>query len=83
MIEMLFCLYDRVAKRHLPPFQQPNNDTCARSLRGAVQSDQHLAKNHQDFDVVFLGTYDLVTGEIVPTHEHFATLTSFVVRVAE
>lgn len=77
MPKMLLCsLYDRVAQGYLQPFQQPNVETAKRSLRAALQQDQHLARNHQDLDVFLLGEFDTDSGDITPRKQHLFTLTS-------
>lgn len=72
----LISLYDRVAQKHLPIWQADNELTAKRALAGALKSDQHLALNHQDFDVMCVGDFDLVEGSIIHTYTHICTLSS-------
>lgn len=73
---IIYNLFDRVAGKHLPLWLAENDDTARRALKGALESDQNLSKNHQDYDVFSLGDFDHSTGIIVPHRKHCFTLTS-------
>jgi len=72
----IYCLFDRVAQKHLPMWQAENTATAQRALTGALAQDPQLSKNHQDYDVIHLGNYDLTTGVITPERTHLCTLTT-------
>lgn len=59
----IFTIYDRVATRYSELVLHPNQASAERWFNQVMEKSQFRPS---DFDLIFLGSYDIETGEIVP-----------------
>lgn len=65
---LLISLYDRDENAHTNPSVYATEAVAIRALRDAVANPESKISRHADaFELRILGTFDQVTGEIVPS----------------
>lgn len=67
MKHIMFTIYDNKAEAFLPPFTLPNHAMAARTFADCVRDPQHaFSRNPSDYNLFELGSFDDVTGEMLP-----------------
>ncbi|WGL31464.1 nonstructural protein [Dipodfec virus UOA04_Rod_1082] len=64
----VFSIYDSVANTYFAPTISVNRDVAIRSFCDLINRDVALSAHAKDYSLVFVGTFDNVSGELVPVN---------------
>lgn len=69
MIHQMYCIHDRATGEHTIPMAFPNEMTAKRYVQIMRTKDEMLKMFPADYNLVFVGQFDTLTGEMLPANK--------------